>query len=301
MMSLSRKPKVIACIPAFNEEKTIAKVVLLAQRHVDKVVVCDDGSKDMTAEIAERLGADVVRHKRNLGYGTAIRMLFGRARELGADVVVTLDADLQHDPGEIPVLVGPVLSGEADVVVGSRFMGKGVGAPGYRVAGVRVITGFAERVSDLGLSDAQCGFRAYSRRAFTAITPSEMGMGVSTEILVKAADLGLRVVEVPVSVKYRGLERTSTRSPLYHGLDVIGSMLKHLSIRHPLLFYGLPALFSIFVALFFGIWTFQIYVAVRQLNVSLALITMASTIVGLILGTTAIMLYTLVSVLRERK
>ena len=90
---MSKKPLVVACVPAFNEEKTIAKVVLLAQKHVDKVVVCDDGSSDLTGEIAKSLGAELIRHERNLGYGAAIQSLFRRARELGADVMVTLDAD----------------------------------------------------------------------------------------------------------------------------------------------------------------------------------------------------------------
>ena len=127
----------MACIPAFNEEKTIAKVVLLTQKHVDKVVVCDDGSTDMTGEIAERLGAEVIRHERRLGYGAAIQSLFRRARELGADVMVTLDADLQHNP-DIPVLVKPLWEGGADIVVGSRFLGmrrrfRGIGVGALRL------------------------------------------------------------------------------------------------------------------------------------------------------------------------
>jgi len=84
------KPLIVAAIPAFNVEKTIAKTVLEAQKYVDVVVVCDDGSEDMTAEIAERLGADVIRHEKNLGYGAAIKTLFSMARELNADVLVTL-------------------------------------------------------------------------------------------------------------------------------------------------------------------------------------------------------------------
>ena len=99
----------IACIPAFDEEKSIAGVVLLAQRYVDKVIVCDDGSSDLTGEIAGRLGAEVICHDGNIGYGASLRSLFRKARELNADFVVTLDADGQHDPGDIPVLVKPVL------------------------------------------------------------------------------------------------------------------------------------------------------------------------------------------------
>ena len=116
------EPVTVVGIPAFNEEKTIARVVLEAQKYADKVVVCDDGSSDMTAEIAERLGADVARHEQNLGYGAAIQSLFRRARELGADVLVTLDTDGQHDPREVPNVVKPILEGKANVVIGSRFV-----------------------------------------------------------------------------------------------------------------------------------------------------------------------------------
>ena len=116
------KPFVVVGIPAFNEEAMIARVVLESQKHANVVVVCDDGSCDLTGEIAERLGADVVKHERNLGYGTAIKSLVRRARELEADILVTLDGDGQHDPGEIPRVLQPIVKGKADVVIGSRFV-----------------------------------------------------------------------------------------------------------------------------------------------------------------------------------
>ena len=122
--------KVVVMIPAYNEEKTIAKVVLLAQKQVDMVVVCDDGSKDLTADIAERLGVTVIRHDKNSGYGAAIQSLFRKAMEMNADVMVTLDADGQHDPREIPQLTEPILDDKADVALGSRFLGKKSDAPG---------------------------------------------------------------------------------------------------------------------------------------------------------------------------
>jgi glycosyltransferase involved in cell wall biosynthesis len=93
---INNKPFIIACIPAYNEEKTIAKVIIKTQKYVDKVIVCDDGSKDMTSEIAERLGAIVIKHERNMGKGEALRNLFKKAIELNADIVITLDGDGQH-------------------------------------------------------------------------------------------------------------------------------------------------------------------------------------------------------------
>ncbi|MEM2687352.1 MAG: glycosyltransferase family 2 protein, partial [Thermoproteota archaeon] len=110
------RPFIVACIPAFNEERTIASVVIRAMRHVDKVIVCDDGSTDLTGEIAEKLGAEVMRHERNQGYGAALSTLFEKAREINADILVMIDADGQHNPDDIPKLLTPIINGEADIV-----------------------------------------------------------------------------------------------------------------------------------------------------------------------------------------
>ena len=183
------KPFVVVCIPAFNEERTIGGVVVRALRYVDRVVVCDDGSGDLTGEIAGGLGAVVVRHERNREYGAAMRSSFQEALRLGADIVVTLDGDGKHDPGEIPRLVDRLGEGDVGVVIGSRFLeGGGSDAPGWREAGIRLITGLASN-GEMEVTDAQSGFRAYSRGALESLVLTEEGMGVSTEILVKAGEL----------------------------------------------------------------------------------------------------------------
>ena len=294
------KGLVVACIPAYNEERTIARVVVEAQRYVDKVIVCDDGSTDLTGEIARRLGAEVIRHERNMGYGAALYSLFKAARELDASAMVVLDADLQHNPSDIPRLLSPVVKGEADIVIGSRFLEKEGGVPKYRGLGIRLITDFAKGVSYRDITDAQSGFRAYSRRAINSITPSEQGMGASTEILLEAKEIGLRVVEVPIRISY-DVEKPSTHNPLLHGLDVILSTVKHLSIRRPLVFYGVPGFAALVVALFFWVWTLQIFASTRQIVTNIALIALGATLVGLMLLTTAIILWVLISVVREAK
>ena len=120
---------IVACIPAYNEEKTIAKIVIGARKYVHQVIVGDDGSDDMTAEIAESLGAIVVRHGDNLGKGAILRSLFEASLKAGATVVVTLDADGQHDPRDIPIVVRPVLDGKADLSIGARFSAETVARP----------------------------------------------------------------------------------------------------------------------------------------------------------------------------
>ncbi len=298
---MDKKHTIIAAVPALNAEKTIAKVVIKSMRQVDRVIVCDDGSRDMTGEIAERLGAEVIRHEWNMGYGEALASLFRRAREIGPDAMVTLDADMQHNPEDIPRLVKPILDGEADIVVGSRFLGEGdKEIPKGRMFGIKAITKLANAASYKELTDAQSGFRAYSRKAIELITPTEQGMGASTEILLKAKEKGLRIMEVPIKINY-DVEKPSTHNPLYHGLDVILSTVKHMSMRHPLLFYGVPGVIALLTAIAFWVWTFQIFAATRQVVTNIALVAIGATIVGLMLLTTAVILWVLVSVLREAK
>jgi len=294
-----KKPFIVACIPAYNEEKSIASVVLRTMRYVDKVIVCDDGSSDLTGEIAEKLGVEVIRHGRNLGYGAALSSLFRKAVELGADVVVTLDADGQHDPSYIPRLVEPIVKGEADIVIGSRFLLREAeeAVPAYRRLGIRTITWLVRKTSYRKLTDAQSGFRAYSSRVVPLIRPSEMGMGASVEILLKARRAGLRIVEVPVRVWYG--EGTSTQNPLIHGMDVVLSLVKHYSIRRPLSLYGIPGLLALLAGLGFWVWTLQIFTATRQVVTNIVLIALGATIIGLIMLITAIILWVLVSMVRE--
>lgn len=290
---------IIAAIPAYNEEDTIAKVVVKAFRYVDKVVVVDDGSIDMTAEIAERLGAIVVRHPRNIGYGAALASSFREAKRLGADVLITLDADGQHDPDDIPKLLNPILEGSADIVIGSRFMGESQEIPRYRKAGIKLITKLTEDTAHLGVKDAQSGFRAYNKKAIETLSPTERGMGASIELLVMAAENNLRIKEVPISIRYKGLE-PSTHNPIIHGLDLLFTILRQASIRRPALFYGIPAIILIAIGIIFGIWAISEYMVKKQLITNLALIALTSTIAGLILGTTAIILFTIVGILSEK-
>ena len=181
---------IIAAMPAHNEEGTIAKVVLGAKKHVDKVVVVDDGSTDATAEIADALGAMVVRHKENRGYGAAIRTCFESAKELDADIMVTLDSDGQHDPSYIPDFINAMKTSKADVVIGSRFLTKNKLSPipKYRVVGMKVLNLFTRLVGKVKTTDSQSGYRAYSRRALEKIKVTNPYMGAGSEILTQVKE-----------------------------------------------------------------------------------------------------------------
>lgn len=293
------RPLVVACIPAYDEEKCIGGVIVRTREFVDMVLVCDDGSSDLTGAIAEGLGAVVVRHDRNMGYGAAIQSLFKEASRLGADVVVTLDADGQHDPRDIPILVEFLETEDVDIILGSRFVDGGSSeAPGWRENGIKLITKLVSK-NGAFLTDAQSGFRVYSRRAISLLALVEQGMGVSTEILLKAADIGLSIAEASINIKYD--EHSSTHNPIIHGLDVMISTIKHLSIRRPLLFYGVPGLFSFIIACIFWVWTFQEFTISRTISTNITLIALSATIIGLMLMTTSIILMVLVSIIREKR
>lgn len=292
--------KVVACVPAFNEEGTIAKVVVRARRHSDVVVVVDDGSTDDTAPIAKALGSEVVSHRARMGYGAAIRSCFKAASAMGADVLVTLDADGQHNPDEMPTLLAPIRDGSADIVIGTRFSNAQISGemPRYRAAGVRALTSLMDATSNTQLTDAQCGFRAYNRNAIERISPTEQGMGVSAEILMKSLEEKLRVLEVPVTVRYGELD-TSSHNPIYHALDVIASIVKFTSIRHPLIFYGGMSAISASLAIAFGLWTLDVYQKEGRVVTNLALLTLGLGIVAVVALIAAVILFTLINVIRE--
>ena len=233
------KPVIVAAIPCFNEERFIGSVVLMVKKHVDKVLVIDDGSTDASAEVAAAAGAVVVRHDCNRGVGAAVRTAFHKARELGADIVVRLDADGQHNADDIPAVIAPILSGQADVVVGSRFLTGKERPPFYRRIGQRVLTVTTNLGSGTRIRDSQSGFRAFSAKALEEMTITEDGFSVESEMQFAIARSGLRVTEVPIGVIYTDRAK---RNPVWHGLNVLSRVLVLLSLRQPMLLFGVPGL-----------------------------------------------------------
>jgi glycosyltransferase involved in cell wall biosynthesis len=288
------KPFVVVGIPAFNEEHSIARIVIEAQKFADAVIVCDDGSSDLTAKIAERLGADVVRHEQNLGYGAAIKSLFERALEFGADVLVTIDGDGQHNPSEIPNIAKPITQGMADVVIGSRFVDShGTDEmPFYRRVGAKVITKLVNGSSKTGVKDSQSGFRAYNRQALQNLSVFEAGMGASVEILLEASRRDLKIFEVPSTCKYNtGEIKTSTENPITHGVGVVTSIVRLIIEEKPLTILGIPGLLCLFAGVFFGIWMLQLYAEIHQIVTNVALASIAFILIGFFALSTAITLY----------
>jgi len=293
---------IVAGIPAYNEEKNIAKVIVQATKYVDKVIVVDDGSIDLTAEIAEKLGATVIRHPVNIGYGAAIKSVFKTARNMGAGILVTIDADSQHDPKEIPKLIQPIANSDSDIVIGSRFIGgEGIRAiPAYRRYGMKVLNKLTGAVSKSRVSDTQSGFRAYSRKAIENLEIYEDGMGIGSEIIIKARTRNLRIAEVPITCLYGGIE-TSTQNPLAHAANVIISVISVTAEKRPILFFGLPGTIALLVGVYFWLQLLNLYVTLHYFVVSVALIAATTTLLGIFFIFTAIILYAIANLMRKIK
>lgn len=291
--------EILVGMPAYNEEKNIASLILKIQKKGYRVLVCNDASTDSTAEIAEKLGAIVVTHEKNLGYGGAIQCLLSKARKMDVDILVTLDADSQHDVNDIPDLIKPIINKDSNIVIGSRFIGKKSEMPKYREIGIKTLTKITNIAENLNVSDSQSGFRAYDKISIQKITPSEDSMGVSTEILIKAARNNLRIVEVPIIVSYEG--DTSTHHPATHGLSVLVTTFKLVSIKHPLAFYGIPGFILFAIGLFFTVLTLSSFSESRTIVTNQALLAIGSLVVGLVLLMTASILFSLITIIQERK
>ena len=290
--------KIIIGIPAYNEEKNIAGIISKLKNISNDIIVCNDGSTDLTANIAEDMGAIVVNHEKNLGYGGAIRSIFLKAKDLAADVLVTFDADGQHRIEDIDGVIAPILENQSDIVIGSRFLDDSEKeVPQYRKMGIKVITKITNATIKKELTDSQSGFRAYSKQVLNEISPSETGMGVSTEILIKASSKDFKISEVPIKILYG--ENTSTQNPITHGSSVIFSTIKFTSIEHPLRFYGIPSVIFMIIGFSFTYLAIQYYTEIGRLNTNLTIISAGTILIGVILLISAILLYSLVSVVRE--
>ena len=287
----------LACIPAYNEESYIESLVKSAKNHVDSVIVCDDGSTDNTAKIARNAGAVVISQS-NQGYGAAISTLFDYARRNNAKIMVTLDGDGQHNPEQIPLLIDAIISHGVDVSVGSRFLGDSE-ASGYRKAGIKIITSAANYGTSLKISDSQSGFRAYSQKAIDAIHPTEQGMAVSTEILLKISNKGLSLAEVPISVTYG--PDTSEHNSVSHGVSVLMNTLKYVSIKHPLKFYGIPGLFLTVAGVVLGGVFLEAYLNQQVVFYGSLLGAVVMFLLGAILSVTAIILFSMANLIRDSK
>lgn len=285
----------IIAIPCFNEELFIGSVILKALDYADLIVVIDDGSTDQTSNVAKKAGATIVKHEHNSGKGAAIRTAFKYAQTRGCDALVLMDGDGQHDPECIPFLVKPIISSNIDMAVGSRYLEIKSTIPGYRIWGHRVLTFFTNLGSRVKLTDSQSGFRAFSPKAITALTLAEDGLSVESEMQFLANEAGLKIQEVPISIRYYG---NSKRSPLAHGIGVLNGILGLIGKRLPLLFFGIPGLVMISFGLWEGWRVVDGYNTYNDFYIGPALIAVLLCVLGALSLFTGLILYTIRSFFR---
>lgn len=197
--------KVIAVIPAFNEAPRLGAVLASLQPHVDHIVVVDDGSQDETAEVARAQSVQVIRHPLNCGQGAALKTGTLAALRLGADIIVHLDADGQHDPLTLAGLLDPLRQNQADIVYGSRFLGiEAEGMPSRRKLLLRAARTFNSYILGIPhtVTDPQSGLRAMRARVAEELVFIQHGMAHCSEILRWVTRSSFRWQEIPVQVRY---------------------------------------------------------------------------------------------------
>jgi glycosyltransferase involved in cell wall biosynthesis len=312
--------KVVAIIPAYNEDRFIGSMILKAFDYVHEIIVVDDGSKDQTGAVAKAAGARVVRHDKNMGKGIALNTGLEAARKLDPDAVVIVDADGQHDPTQIPALAKRVLDCSncidtctwcqeynradveddaqkaldstqlADIVIGSRYLENKSKVPLSRILGHRVFNWITRFSSGIAATDSQSGFRAFSPKALNVLSFSSEGFSVESEMHLIAREYDLKIAEIPITVDY---SEKPKRNVIQHGLFVLNGILRLTGQYRPLLFFGLPGLLILLIGFGWGWWVVDIFRRTSELAVGYAMISVLLSVTGLVLFSTGIILHSI--------
>jgi glycosyltransferase involved in cell wall biosynthesis len=231
--------KIIVIIPAFNEENTIAEVIsktakiLKNNNYTFEIIVIDDGSTDNTYKKAIQAGSNVVEHHANLGLAEAVKTGLNEAIQKEADIIINIDADGQYDPKEIPLLVDPIINDKADIVLGSRFLGKIESMPFIKYWGNRIFTYLMRLITRYPFTDTQTGYRALSINAAKTFV-LKSGYTYTQEMLIQAVESQLRIIELPIMFYKR--KHGNSRlifNPLSYAIKVLPIIFITYSNYHP--------------------------------------------------------------------
>ena len=266
-----RGPRTSVIIPAFNEELTIGSVVLGAQQFSEHVIVVDDGSTDNTAKVAELAGAQVFRMAKNSGKANALMHGLRMSKKAGYEAIVLMDGDGQHRPEDIVSVIAPVIAGEADMVIGSRFMTEGNHAPAHRQLGQIILNRATNVGSKVKVSDTQSGLRALGAKAIDNLDFASEGYNIESDMIVHFADRGLTIKEVPISVRY-DVPNGHKKNTLSMGMALLANTVSVVGYKRPLLVFGIPGVLLLAIGFLtgfgtmlnmhiFGSWMFQLLTA----------------------------------------
>jgi glycosyltransferase involved in cell wall biosynthesis len=292
--------KITVILPAYNEEVSIGSMILLTRNYVDNIIVVDDGSSDRTAEVARKAGAEVIIHKVNMGKGEALKTGFTVAVDLGADIIVTMDSDGQHNPADIPKLVSPILEGNTDMVNGSRYMnGLGKNTPVYRRIGQTILDTATKMNSGLQITDSQSGFRAFSASTKDLFRFNTQGMAIESEMLVDAGKYCLRIKEIEIGVRYD--VGCSTLNPIKHGFGVLVMVLKDIKFNNPLYYFTVPGISLGVVGLYMGAHFLQKFTMGEGLQFGPTVLMVLFIIVGTFMALIGILLHSISTIITDAK
>lgn len=240
-----------------------------------------------------------MRHCQNKGKGEALNTGFCEARRLQPDVIVVIDADGQHLPEQLPLLVGPVLAGVADIVVGSRYLEKTSQVPPHRLLGHWFFNHLTRLTSGISVSDSQSGYRAFSPRAYNSGWFHCSDFSVEAEMQFLAHEHGLRVMEVPITIRY---DEKPKRSVWQQGLNVLNGVLRLTGQYRPLLFFGLTGAVCMVTGLGWNLWVMDHSIFMYDLA---TIIREVLFITGLIMLSTGLTLHSvrslLINLLRDQR
>lgn len=296
---MSEKHDILVLIPAYNEGLVIGSLILNVQQYADKVIVVNDGSSDNTEEIAKLADVECLSLEQNSGKAHAMMLGFERARELNYTVTVMIDGDGQHNPADIPKLVEPVLNGEADLVVGSRFLeSAGVEEiPAYRKVGQKILNQATNVSSGFKCSDSQSGYRALSQKALMNMNFVSSGYGIESDMLSHFAELGLTITEVPISVTYE-VPHKHKMNPIKHGLSVLSGLIQLITVKRPIICFGIPGSILTVIGAVLGFNALSI-ASKSAWSPTLTLTSLMLILMGMLLVSVALILYSVAILVRK--
>lgn len=289
-----------AVVPAYNEELVIGSVVLRTQQFVERVIVVDDGSSDRTSEVAKLAGAEVIHLDHNTGKAYALLLGLRHARETGCTIAVMLDADGQHISSEIPRLCMPVINGDADLVIGSRFINDEGNIPLYRMAGQKTLNFLSNFGTGHRVSDTQSGFRVLNRKALDYLDFISDGYNVESDMIAHFISKGLVIRELPIRVRY-DVPHKHKKNPVSHGFSVMSRLVTLISYRRPLLAFGIPGAALTLGGLITALWVFTELYTNHVLHYIIGIGSAFILVFGTLLLFGGLILNTLVLILKERE